>query len=133
MILAINTATDENSIAIYKAGQIAAKSSWRSYRTQSQELLPRIAKLIKKNKIKLANLKAIAVFQGPGSYTGLRVGISVANTFAWSLNIPIIGIKSKTDCFDALEVAKAAQKIILKKKMHGFSKIILPYYNLPLR
>lgn len=93
MILAINTGSENNSIALYNPPKIDDEVVWQSYKTQSQELLPKIDKLLKSNKVKLSNLKAIAVFQGPGSYTGLRVGISVANTLAWSLDIPVVEIK----------------------------------------
>ena len=92
MILAINTGSDKNSIALYSTS-VGDEVIWKSYKTQSQELLPKINKLLQFNKVKLLDLKAVAVYQGPGSYTGLRVGISVANALAWSLNIPVIGIK----------------------------------------
>lgn len=94
MILTINTGSENNSIALYKPSKIEDEIVWQSYKTQSQELLPKIDKLLKSNKVKLSDLKAIAVYQGPGSYTGLRVGFSVANALAWSLDIPVIGIKN---------------------------------------
>lgn len=92
MILAINTASEKNSIGLL-GKNIAQETIWSSYRTQSKELLPKIDQLLRKNKIKLSDLDAIAVYQGPGSYTGLRVGISVANALAWGLDIPVIGVK----------------------------------------
>ncbi len=62
---------------------------------QSEELLPEIDKLLAKNKVKLKDLKGIIVVCGPGSYTGLRVGISAANALAYGLGIPIVGIRKK--------------------------------------
>ena|SRR3990167_1318212 len=96
MILGINTGSEKNSIALYGTylhTPTRCMQSWESYRTQSKELLPMIDNLLHQNNHKLSDLTAIAVFKGPGSYTGLRVGISVANSLAWSLNIPVIGVK----------------------------------------
>lgn len=155
MILAINTGSDKNSIALYSP-LVSDEVVWESYHRQSQELLAKIDKLLKSKKIKLSDLKAIAVFEGPGSYTGLRVGISVANSLAWSLNIPIMGIiqdqKLKTknqnhknkkyikrikqftnqpiNQISALEIAQRAHGIIKRKKSTTKYKQVEPiYYN----
>lgn len=58
---------------------------------QSQNVLVLINQLLKENKAKLSDLKEIKVNTGPGSFTGLRVGISVANALGFSLNIPVNG------------------------------------------
>lgn len=61
----------------------------------SQVLLPMIVKILKKNKIKFSDLTAIEVNLGPGSFTGTRVGISVANALGYALNLPVNGKKGK--------------------------------------
>jgi len=135
MILSINTGSEQNSIALL-GKDIAEEIFWKSYRTQSKELLPKIDRLLKLNKIKLTNLEAIAAFQGPGSYTGLRVGISVANALGWGLDIPVMGIKNgqgEYNNLSALEIAKKAEKIIKVKKLYKFSKIVIPYYGSQLK
>lgn len=146
MILAINTGSENNSIALYYPPKIKDEIVWQTSHTQSQELLPKIDKLLKSNKIKLSDLKTIGVFQGPGSYTGLRVGISIANTLAWSLNIPVIGIKIPkfksqiTNKFQipkfksqnqlaALDIAKEVQKLFSNKKYSKFTRIVEPFYH----
>lgn len=157
MILAINTASENVSIALFQPKKIQPRRldsvlgkeiSWKSYKTQSKELLPKIDKFLNKNKIKLQDLQAIVVFQGPGSYTGLRVGISVANSLAWSLDISVIGIiqnakikmqsqNAKSKIFQkkminyprALEIAKKSEKILRTLKKKEFSKIVVPYYS----
>ena len=55
----------------------------------SQVLLPLIIKLLKKHKLDFKDLKGIEVETGPGSFTGIRVGVSVANALAFSLVIPV--------------------------------------------
>lgn len=61
----------------------------------SQILLPTIEDILRKNKVSLSDLTEIEVNKGPGSYTGTRVGVAVANTLAWFLHIPINRKKSK--------------------------------------
>jgi len=55
----------------------------------SQVLLPMIVKILKKNKVDFSDLTAVEVNPGPGSFTGTRVGVSVANALGFALNIPI--------------------------------------------
>lgn len=88
---------------------------------QSADLLLSIEGILKKQKLTSKDLKAILVNQGPGSFTGTRVGVTVANTLAWSLNIPVYGFKEG-------EKEKVLAKI---SKLHKskFSKIALPSYE----
>jgi tRNA threonylcarbamoyladenosine biosynthesis protein TsaB len=58
---------------------------------KSQKLLPVIDKLLKKNKRKIEDITEIEVEEGPGSFTGLRVGVSIANTLGWVLGVPVNG------------------------------------------
>ena len=61
----------------------------------SQVLLPMIIKILKKNELDLKDLTAIEVNLGPGSFTGTRVGVSVANALGFALDIPVNGKKGK--------------------------------------
>ncbi|MBL7141818.1 tRNA (adenosine(37)-N6)-threonylcarbamoyltransferase complex dimerization subunit type 1 TsaB [Patescibacteria group bacterium] len=73
------------------------KVFWLKLRTnKSENLLLGLDKLLKQNKKTLKTLKGIIVVNGPGSFTGIRVGLSVANTLAWSLGIPVIGVSPHT-------------------------------------
>jgi len=58
---------------------------------KSQKLLPTIEKLLKKKKRDVEDIKEIEVNTGPGSFTGLRVGVSIANTLGWVLGVPVNG------------------------------------------
>jgi len=57
----------------------------------SQKLLPLISKSLKKQKLDFKDITQIEVETGPGSFTGLRIGVSVANTLGWALGIPVNG------------------------------------------
>ena len=58
---------------------------------KAQAVLPMIEKLLKKNKLELKDLEEIKVNPGPGSFTGLRVGVSIANALGFLLKIPVNG------------------------------------------
>jgi len=58
---------------------------------KSQKLLPFIDEILKKKGKDMKDITEIEVNTGPGSYTGLRVGVSVANAIGWALNIPVNG------------------------------------------
>ncbi|MCL5675857.1 MAG: tRNA (adenosine(37)-N6)-threonylcarbamoyltransferase complex dimerization subunit type 1 TsaB [Patescibacteria group bacterium] len=64
---------------------------------KAQAVLPAIVKLLKKHKLKLKELTGIKVNTGPGSYTGIRVGLSVANALGYALDIPVNGKKMETE------------------------------------
>ena len=84
---------------------------------QSRDLLIKINELLKNKKISLNDISAIAVNRGPGSFTGVRVGITTANTLAWSLDIPIIGYLDG-------QLESGLKNI----KDKNFSNIVLPFY-----
>lgn len=89
-LLFLDTASDQSRIVIFQGREIKAKKIWNEHRDLSETLLVEIDELLKKSKLKLTDLDQIAVNDGPGSYTGLRIGITVANFLAWSLNLPIV-------------------------------------------
>ena len=65
-----------------------AKVSFSSQKKLSRQLLPQIQKLLKDNNVHLSALSAIKVNTGPGSFTGLRIGVASANALAFALKIP---------------------------------------------
>jgi tRNA threonylcarbamoyladenosine biosynthesis protein TsaB len=94
-ILHIETATHICSVAISKNGQLSDSISEISdgY-IHGEKLTGFIDDLLKRNNIEYKSLSAISVSAGPGSYTGLRIGISTAKGLCFGLNIPIISISS---------------------------------------
>jgi tRNA threonylcarbamoyl adenosine modification protein YeaZ len=94
MLLTIDTSTDSASLALVQDGQTLAEANWRCGQNHSVELLPRLTQLLSEAKIEIQSLGCILVARGPGSFNGLRVGLSTAKGLAFSLDIPIIGISS---------------------------------------
>src|SRR3972149_4558286 len=94
MQVAIDTSTDIAGLALTQDGEILAELTWRCQMNHSVQLLPNLAHLLKQTNLSLESADCIIVAKGPGSYNGLRVGISTAKGLAFSLNIPIIGIST---------------------------------------
>ena len=95
MIIAIESASTDVSLALADAdGSLLAVDGWSAGRRQGSELLPRLLALLAAQGRGLAEAGAIAVGTGPGSFTGLRVGMSVAKGLAFGLGRPLVGIPS---------------------------------------
>lgn len=89
MILALRTDKPEAELYLFNDGQQIDRLAWHAHRELSDTVLIKIDELLNNNSLSKTDLKGIIIYQGPGSFTGLRIGISVANTLAYSLNIPI--------------------------------------------
>jgi tRNA threonylcarbamoyladenosine biosynthesis protein TsaB len=92
MLLAIDTATRTASIALYDATGVHAETTWRSRENHTVELMAQVTCLLELAHIAKEDLQAIGVALGPGSFTGLRVGMSVAKGLAFARQIPLLAI-----------------------------------------
>lgn len=92
--LGIETSNSPLSVAIVKDGQIVEEVVQNEKLTHSVTVMPTIEELFQKANIKPIELDAIAVSEGPGSYTGLRIGVTIAKTLAWTLKKPLVGVSS---------------------------------------
>ena len=92
-VLTIDTSNSRETIVGLKIDGQECFLKGRSKILKAQNVLPLIEKILKKQNLKPNDLTAIEVNTGPGSFTGLRVGVAVANTLAWSLKIPVNGKK----------------------------------------
>ena len=86
MILAIDTATRTASIALYDSSGVLAEESWRSRNNHSVEVMPAIMRLVERQGCSMSDLAGIAVSLGPGSFTGLRIGLSAAKGLCLALD-----------------------------------------------
>ncbi|MFT4532127.1 MAG: tRNA threonylcarbamoyladenosine biosynthesis protein TsaB [Candidatus Saccharimonadales bacterium] len=90
MILVIRTDSPDSFIGLYENGiGIVHKKEWTAGRELSMQLNSAIKELCEQAEVKLKDVDAVIVYRGPGSYTGLRIGVSVANAIAYSYGIPI--------------------------------------------
>lgn len=123
MILLINTA-DQGSIvvALAKGGNIVSFEDIATPHHGAGKILSAIERLLKKQK---ASLQGIVVVSGPGAFTAVRLGVVIANTIAWSLHIPIVGVKRTT--FATLADLGVKSGGLIKRARKG--KLVVPYYG----
>ena len=93
-ILSIETSTSICSVAIHEQGELLALAEIKEPGAHAEKLLLLVDELFEKSVLSFADLDAVAVSQGPGSYTGLRIGVSTAKGIAYALEIPLIGINT---------------------------------------
>lgn len=93
-ILSIETSTSICSVAIHEQGQLLALAEIKEPGAHAEKLLLLVDEVFEKAGLSFADLDAVAVSQGPGSYTGLRIGVSTAKGIAYALDIPLIGINT---------------------------------------
>ena len=94
-ILNIETSTKACSVALHKNGElIVCREDVTTNFSHSEKLLKFISELFSDAKLSLSDLDAIAVSMGPGSYTGLRIGVSTAKGLCYGLDIPLISIST---------------------------------------
>ena len=94
MQIAIDTSTDTASLALLQDSEVLAELTWRCGQNHTTQLLSNLSHLLNQTNLSLQSADCIVVAKGPGSYNGLRVGISTAKGLAFSLGIPIVGIST---------------------------------------
>ncbi|HEY8477946.1 MAG TPA: tRNA (adenosine(37)-N6)-threonylcarbamoyltransferase complex dimerization subunit type 1 TsaB [Chloroflexota bacterium] len=93
MLLALDTSTAMAGLALYD-GQVLAECNWRAGRALSAQILPLAEDMLHRLMVSPGKLTGVGVASGPGSYTGLRVGLAIAKALAFSLGLPLVGICS---------------------------------------
>lgn len=101
LTLALDTATSLLSIAVGRAGKVLAIETSAARRGQSEELLPLMDKTCAAAGCKLQDIQRLVAITGPGSFTGLRIGLAAAKGLAFGLQVPLLG-------FSAFQAARHA-------------------------
>ncbi len=118
MILLLNTAESMCKITLVD-GEWRLDDEWQADRALAKSLHKYLFDILQKNKKSWGDITAIGVFEGPGSFTGLRIGLTVANTVANILKVPIVGGREA-----------GWQEDAIKKIKSGYDeKMVLPYYG----
>ena len=123
LILTIRTEKPEAEIGLFENEKKLAYEIWPAHRQLAETIHKKIKELLDSQGRGLSDLEGIIVFRGPGSFTGLRIGISVANALADSLQIPLAGDNSDTWVLSGVSKLKNGEN----------EKIVLPEYGAPPR
>lgn len=95
MILVLDTATRRPIVALAADdGSVLAQRTWESRHRHGEELLARLDEALAEAGGRKQDLSGVVVGTGPGSFTGLRIGLATAKTIAYALSIPIVGVSS---------------------------------------
>lgn len=90
-IVFLRTDNQTAEVALFDDGNELAAEVWQAHRVLSDTLHTKLQAVLDKAQKTLQEIEGVVVFQGPGSFTGLRIGIAVANSLAYANNIPIVG------------------------------------------
>jgi len=90
IILGVRTDKPEAGLFVHDGERRLAEIKWQAHLKLAETLNTKIEEILNKSSISYDDLDGVAVFKGPGSFTGLRIGTSVANALAYAQNIPIV-------------------------------------------
>ncbi|TWT05876.1 tRNA (adenosine(37)-N6)-threonylcarbamoyltransferase complex dimerization subunit type 1 TsaB [Planomicrobium sp. CPCC 101079] len=94
IFLGIDTSNSPLAVALVKDGTVLVEETTNLKINHSLTAMPAVEEMMAKAKVSPADLTHIAVAEGPGSYTGVRIGLTIAKTLAWSLKIPLYMVSS---------------------------------------
>ena len=90
--LALDCTAETVSVSVLKENEVVAQETRAMERGQGEALIPMIREIVMRVGLKMANLDRVAVCVGPGSFTGVRIGLAAARGMGLALNIPVIGV-----------------------------------------
>ena len=126
MLLAVDTSTAQVGLALYDGAQVISEYAWRSSQRHTVELAPAISELLKRCGLMIDDIRALGVALGPGSFTSLRVGLSLMKGLALSRHLPLVGIPT----LDILAFAQPGSKLPLAVLIQaGRGKYALGWYK----
>jgi tRNA threonylcarbamoyladenosine biosynthesis protein TsaB len=126
MLLAVDTSTAQVGLAIYDGSQVISEYAWRSGQRHTVELAPAIFELLRRCGLTMEDVRVLGVALGPGSFTSLRVGLSLVKGLAISRHLPLIGIPT----LDILAAAQPPSKLPLWVAIQaGRSRLAVGWYK----
>lgn len=94
MLIALDTATRYASIALRDAVGLRGECTWEATNRHTATLVPRLVSLMEESGVTMDDIQAVAVCHGPGSYTGVRIGLAVAKGLATARQLPLIAVST---------------------------------------
>jgi tRNA threonylcarbamoyladenosine biosynthesis protein TsaB len=109
MLLAVDTSTAQLGLALYDGSRSISEYAWHSSQRHTVELAPAVFELLTRSGLTIDDVRALGVALGPGSFTSLRVGLSLVKGLAIARQLPVIGVPT----LDVLAAAQPASRLPL--------------------
>jgi tRNA threonylcarbamoyladenosine biosynthesis protein TsaB len=122
LTLTIRTDNPEAEVGLFDNDAKLDYQTWQAHRELSVTLHRKVADMLKNQGKELKDVQGIVCFEGPGSFTGLRIGLTVANALAYGLHIPIVATRDE----DWIQVG------LNRIKSGDDDRIALPHYGAPV-
>lgn len=123
MLLGLQSEREVMGLYLYDGGDSIDSLNWESGRNMAHGLLRKIEEFLRQNNTELSEIKGVFVFRGPGSFTGLRIGLTVMNTLAYARTLPIVG-----------ETGGDWRKKAVDRLMSGGDdRVVIPFYDAEAR
>jgi tRNA threonylcarbamoyladenosine biosynthesis protein TsaB len=119
IILTIRTDKPEAEIGLFADGEQVAYEVWYAHRELSITLHQKIADMLAAQHKQFEDIQGIVAFAGPGSFTGLRIGLTVANALAYGLDIPVVASKGEQWIEIGIERLKQSQADVIALPEYG--------------
>ena len=126
MLLAVDTSTAHVGLAVYDETQVIGEYIWWSNQHHTVELAPAVAELLARSGLTMDNIRALGVALGPGSFTSLRVGLSLVKGLALARHLPLVGIPT-LDIHAALQ--PVAKLPLLAAIQAGRGRLAIGWYK----
>lgn len=127
MLLGVDTSTQSVGIAIYDGSQILCEESWISRRFHTVELAKAVSENLSRAGLNTADLDVLAVAIGPGSFTGLRIGLALIKGIAFTQQLPVIGVPTLDITAQAVPPAEKKLAAVLQA---GRNRLAVGFYQL---
>lgn len=127
MLLAVDTSTRALGVALFNGTRVLSEMSWISNNHHTIELAPSVEQVFRQVGVQAGMLKAVAVAIGPGSFTGLRIGLALAKGLALSHRLPLIGIPTLDILVAALPVPPGSSLVAVLEA--GRRRLAVGWYH----
>lgn len=122
LILTIRTDNPEAEVGLFDGQTKLVYEKWQAHRELSDTIHKKIKSLLDAQSKQYENIEGIVCFQGPGSFTGLRIGITVADTFAYGLDVPVVATMGDDWTEQGVKRLQAGEN----------DRIVTPHYGAPV-
>jgi tRNA threonylcarbamoyladenosine biosynthesis protein TsaB len=122
IVVTIRTDKPASEIGIYNDDAQLQYEIWEAHRALGETIHLKLTGLLKAQKLVLSDVQGIVAYEGPGSFTGLRIGLSVANALAYALGVPIVATTGDEWASEGIDMLRAGKD----------QKAALPEYGAPV-